>query len=200
MKFVYFDLGKVLLHFDHGIACRQMAQVAGVAVETVRAVVFESGLEDRYERGEISTQAFYIEFCERTGTQAPLDALLHAASSMFEPNQSSIDLVHELHRRGQPLGILSNTCEAHWQYVTHTWHFLRDCFPHTTLSFEVGCMKPDPDIYTAAARNANSAPGDVFFVDDRSENVAAARDAGFDAVLYQSADQLHRDLQKRGLL
>ena len=34
-KFIYFDLGNVLLRFDHELACRQMAAVAGTTPELV---------------------------------------------------------------------------------------------------------------------------------------------------------------------
>ena len=34
-RFLYFDLGNVLLHFDHVLAARQMAAIAGVAHERI---------------------------------------------------------------------------------------------------------------------------------------------------------------------
>ena len=35
-EFVYFDLGNVLLFFDHGIAARSMASLIGVEPETIK--------------------------------------------------------------------------------------------------------------------------------------------------------------------
>lgn len=200
IEFVYFDLGCVLLFFDHEIACRQMADVAGLETAVVRRVVFESGLEDQYERGEISTEQFYQEFCRRTQTSAPREALLEAASNIFTVNEPSVELAHRLHQSGRPLGGLSNTCEAHWDFVTSRWPFLTGWFRHWILSYEVGSMKPDAAIYAAAAARAGVEPEGVFFVDDRPDNVEGARRAGFDAVQYLSGQQLLRDLQERGLL
>ena len=65
LAFLYFDLGNVLLRFDHEIACQQMAKVAAVSADRVREIVFESGLELQYERGELSTDEFYEEFQNR---------------------------------------------------------------------------------------------------------------------------------------
>jgi putative hydrolase of the HAD superfamily len=62
-QFLYFDLGNVLLWFDHHLAARQMAAVAGVAEERVWRLVFEGELEQRYEAGEIGDREFYEIFC-----------------------------------------------------------------------------------------------------------------------------------------
>ena len=68
-RFLYFDLGNVLLFFDHRLACRQMGALAGVAEETVWQIVFESDLEMRYEAGDIDDREFYEIFCRETGTR-----------------------------------------------------------------------------------------------------------------------------------
>jgi HAD superfamily hydrolase (TIGR01509 family) len=60
-------------------------------------------------------------------------------------------------------------------------------------------MKPAEPIYAAASRLAQVAPERIFFVDDRSENVAGARDYGFQAVLYESAIQTANDLRRLGV-
>jgi FMN phosphatase YigB (HAD superfamily) len=46
---------------------------------------------------------------------------------------------------------------------------------------------------------AGSAPAEIFFVDDRADNVAAAREAGFDAVPYTDAQSLIETLAARGI-
>ena len=109
VRFVFFDLGRVLLHFDHAIACRQMAEVAGVAAATVRDIVFDSGLEDQYERGEITTIEFYAAFCRAAEVRPDRDALVHAAAAIFTPYAEVVQLLEPLGQR-VPMGILSNTC------------------------------------------------------------------------------------------
>jgi FMN phosphatase YigB (HAD superfamily) len=41
--------------------------------------------------------------------------------------------------------------------------------------------------------------GEIFFVDDRPENVTGALEAGLDAVLYTSPACLAADLRRRGI-
>jgi len=59
-EFIYFDLGKVLVEFSHDHMCSQMGELVGLDGKATRAVVFESGLSDRYETGEIDD----AQFCE----------------------------------------------------------------------------------------------------------------------------------------
>ena len=82
-KFIYFDLGNVLLFFDHPKAARQMAELAGMTQAEIWSIVFDSDLEMRYERGDIYSQAFYAEFCRRTGTEHDFASLKHAAAENF---------------------------------------------------------------------------------------------------------------------
>jgi HAD superfamily hydrolase (TIGR01509 family) len=199
-KFIYFDLGKVLLFFDHRVAARQMAAIAGITEQLAWQTVFESELENDYEAGKISSEDFHGHFCRVTQSQPDLELLLQAASDIFELNIAIVPLIVHLARARYPLGILSNTNEAHWRLVNDgRFRMIRDYFPVAALSFEIGVMKPDPRIYLSAAELAGVAPHEIFYTDDREENVAGALAAGYDAVLFQDARQLAADLRQRNL-
>lgn len=199
-RFLYFDLGNVLLHFDHHLACRQMAEVAGVPAEMVWDVVFAGDLELRYEAGEIGDREFYEIFCRRTETRPDYDALLLAGSQIFTPNVSIFPVVAGLVSAGCRLGILSNTCPGHWSYCAGGQYALLEWgFEVFALSYELGACKPSPKIYQGAAELAGESPGDIFFVDDVAGHVAGARQAGFDAVQYTTTSKLVDDLRRRGV-
>jgi putative hydrolase of the HAD superfamily len=199
-QFFYFDLGNVLLYFDHLRAARQMAEVAGLTEAEVWATVFDSDLEIRYERGDLDCQGFYREFCERTGARPDFEQLRLAAAAIFDVNESIVPLVRSLHRAEKPLGILSNTCAAHWDYcLDGRYAFLCECFTVHALSYKLGAMKPDPAIYVRAAELAGVPPQCIFFTDDRPENVAGALAAGYDAVLFEGAEKLREALEQRGV-
>jgi FMN phosphatase YigB (HAD superfamily) len=199
-RFFYFDLGNVLLHFEHSRSARQMAELAGCSYEVAWEAAFgRHALETEYESGRLTSHAFHARFCDITGTTSPREAFLEAASAIFTPVWGCIPLVAHLFNAGYPLGILSNTCEGHWEYCRRHYPFLNWYFPVTCLSFEVGAMKPDRQIYAAACAQAGLAPAEIFFVDDRADNVAAARAMGMDAVLFDTPRTLARDLYQRGV-
>lgn len=199
-QFIYFDLGNVLLTFDAQIACRQIAELTGLAPEHVRDIVFFSGLQQGYERGEVSSREFYDAFCAASHTQPDFDALHYASSAMFEINVPIIPIVAHLRAARYRLGILSNTCESHWQYVADgRYAVIREAFEVSVLSYHEQCCKPEAAIYQRAADLARVEPNRIFFVDDRPENVDGAVRAGFDAVLYQGPQHLAETLRSRGV-
>jgi glucose-1-phosphatase len=198
-KFLYFDLGNVLLHFDHHRAARQMATVSGIAPEVVWRAVFESDLQLRYERGAISTREFYEHYCAVTKSQPDYDALCYAAADIFTLNCDTGPIISALATAGYRIGILSNTCEVHWRHL-HDGHTQLDrSFELYALSYQLGSLKPETEIYLAAAKLAGVAPTEIFYCDDRPENVGGALKAGYDAVLYETPEKLHRELRERGL-
>lgn len=199
-QFVYFDFGNVLFTFDHRLAARQMAAVAGVDAERVWRIVFEGDLEHRYEAGQIGSDEFYEEFCRATGTRPDRDRLMFAAGAIFELNAPIVPVVAQLQSAGYRTGVLSNTCQCHWQYcIDGRFALLPGAFEQFILSYQVGAMKPDAAIYRAAIDAAGVRPEEIFFIDDRRENVDGALAAGIDAALYQSARQCAAELRRRGL-
>jgi glucose-1-phosphatase len=196
--FLYFDLGNVILHFDHRVAARQIAVLTGLPETRVWDVVFASGLELRYESGELDDCRFYEEFCRITGSSPDQAKWLLAGSEIFKLNTSIVPVLGALKAAGYRMGILSNTCPAHWSYCRR-YGVVRDGFDVYALSYEHGTCKPDPSIYAFAAELAGVKPEEIFYADDIPENVDAARRAGFDAVQHTSTPQLVEDLRSRGL-
>jgi HAD superfamily hydrolase (TIGR01509 family) len=119
---------------------------------------------------------------------------------MFSLNTPVVPIVAQLRAAGQRIGILSNTSPAHWEFVTDgRYTLLPGYFAVTALSYQLKALKPERAVYDAAAKLAGTKPRDIFFVDDRPENVEGARAAGFDAVQFTTATQLADDLRKRGI-
>ena len=206
--FIYFDLGNVLLTYDHHQATRQMAEVAGADEGQVWQTLFGSGLQRDYELGEMNSQRYYEIFCQRTKTLPDFVALLEAAN-VFTTNVTMVPLVAQLEAAGYRLGLLSNTNPSHWEYCanqnywgnSHGSRFgtIPAAFEITVLSYEVHLLKPDLEIYRLAAQRAEVSPEAIFFTDDLIENVEAARQVGFDAVLYTGTVELYRQLRQRGV-
>ncbi len=199
--YFYFDLGNVLCTFCHEQMCRQMAAVAGVPAELVRQEFLEIPRFFAFESGQITEEEFFQEFCERTGTRPDRQALEIATSDIFTLNRAVLPWLSRLADRGHRTGVLSNTNPWHWRWITAGRYaeILPGRFEQFVLSYEVGFLKPTRDIYEAAVQAAGVAAAEVFFVDDRPENVAAALEVGLDAVLFTTTDALADALSERGV-
>ena len=199
IKFVYFDLGNVLLNFSHQRMVDQVAAVAGVSGSLVQQHLFDNDLENRYETGELNSAEFHAEFCSLIKKECDLDDFLTACGDIFWLNEPTIPVVSQLAQLNIGLGILSNTCEAHWDFAMKRFPALQQLLPVCVTSYGAKSMKPDKKIYEVAVEKAGVLPSEIFFTDDKPENVQAAQAAGFEAVLFTTATQLLRDLAKRGV-
>ena len=190
-QFVYFDLGNVLLYFDHELAIRKMAKVAGIAAQQMRSIVLDGTLQNEYETGLISGVQFVSCISDSIGKELDAGDILQAASDMFVPNPHIIPVLEEIRNLGIPMGLLSNTCEAHWNWIGElAYPQVRGWFAPTILSFEVKSMKPDGHIYSEAQRQSGQNASGIFFTDDKLENVRAAKKAGWTAEVFVNADRL----------
>jgi putative hydrolase of the HAD superfamily len=198
-EFIYFDMGNVLVTFDESRAIRQMGDLAGLPEHQVREIVIDSGLQRRYHEGRVSSTEFYETFCQESGTRPDMAELEHAGSDMFELNVPIVPLVVHLYGAGYRLGILSNTCHSHWEFLRRRFRILRSYFDPVVLSHEVGSLKPEPPIYEAAIAQAGVAPERIFYLDDRPENVEAALALGIDAVQFTEVLPLAKQLSERGV-
>jgi FMN phosphatase YigB (HAD superfamily) len=119
---------------------------------------------------------------------------------MFTLHTPTLPLVAAAAQSGLRLGILSNTCAAHWEWIHRQgWGLFSGTFTVQALSYQLGYLKPEPEIYRAAADLAGLAPQELAFIDDRAENVAAARDAGWLAVQFHNPRQTAAELRSLGL-
>ena len=110
-----------------------------------------------------------------------------------------LPIVAQLRQAGYRLGILSNTCECHWQYCIEKYRFLTDYFQVHALSFRIGAVKPEAVVYRSAAELAGCRPEEMFFVDDIPGHVEGAKAVGIDAIVYSSAAQVAAELRSRRL-
>lgn len=195
-EFFLFDLGNVLVHFDHQLACQQLQALLGGDEQQIWEVLFERGLEREYESG-LPAEVFCQRLRDTFSSEATDRMLLEAHADIFTLSHSMVPLVNQLSAAGHALGILSNTCPSHWQHCCRKFRLVRTLFETTVLSFEVGSMKPDPAIFHTAIERVGVVPARILFVDDLPQNVEIARSMGFDAVLYSTMREFCRELMAR---
>jgi putative hydrolase of the HAD superfamily len=96
----------------------------------------------------------------------------------------------QLRANGIRVGILSNLPRPLGTRLRENREFMSH-FDHATLSFELGIVKPQREIYDDAVRGLSVEASEALFIDDRPENVEGARAAGLRADLYTSWEEFH---------
>lgn len=175
-----------------------MSELCSYAPEDIPKRIGSTDLVRRFECGQVPPEQFVEQLCGILGLEMEYGRFCEIWSSIFLPDTLIPESLLAGLRSRYRLLLLSNTNAIHFQMVRQNYPLLRH-FNDYVLSYEVGAMKPSARIYEEAIARAQCAPGECFFTDDIAEYVAAARQAGMDAVQFQSAAQLESELQQRGV-
>lgn len=185
VRAVVFDLGKVLVDFDYGIAAGKLAAQSALSAAEVRTALDQSPLLFRYEGAGMSTAEFFDEARRLIGFRGEFSEFAAAFADIFTEMPEMIGLQSELRARGVPTFILSNTNEIAVGHIRRRFPFFNG-FDGYVLSYEQAALKPHRKIYEATERLTGCGGGEILFLDDRPENVAAAATLGWQTICHQS--------------
>jgi FMN phosphatase YigB (HAD superfamily) len=195
-RFVAFDLGNVLLPFDHMKPCKALARLSGLSVSRIYESIFDGGLEQRFEAGELSGTQF-LAACELAlGVRLDAGTFPEIWSDIFEVDPGMERLLMELRSRVD-LCLVSNTNPWHYAYASDRFAVV-SVFPKRVLSYEIGCLKPDARVFAEVRKLVANDPHPIF-IDDLMPNVEAAAASGFRAIHFGSEDALRRELAGLGV-
>jgi putative hydrolase of the HAD superfamily len=190
---IIFDLGKVILDFDHRSITRRLSRISRVPESRIRDVIFGSDLESMYDRGGISTRAFYTRVVQSLDLAIPFEEFRRIWTRIFSPNEAVCSLIHSLKHRYR-LILLSNTNEMHFDHVFDLYDIVRQ-FDDYVLSYRVGERKPHPRVYAMALEKAGCSAESCIYIDDIECYVRAAREHGMQAIVFRDAQQLRGELK-----
>ncbi len=200
IKAVIFDLGRVLVDFDHAIAARRMAAYTDKKPDEIFDMFFDSGLTGSFEEGKLTPKEFFMQVMELLHCHLAYEQFLPIWNEIFflsDTNRAVYALASGLKRRFK-VALVSNINLLHFEYLKD--HFpVFDCFHYIVVSCEAGFRKPDPRIYEQALGLAGVLPQEAFYTDDRPELVAGAGRLGIRSSVFQSIPQLKNDLRTHGI-
>jgi glucose-1-phosphatase len=176
---VIFDLGRVLLTFDHERCYEALATLTRTSSALVRETI-ESEIRPRFDRGKMSIDEVHSLLEMRLGATLVREDFVRAWADVFEPIPGMISWLHSLHGRVR-LALLSNTDAIHLPWCVEQFGFFHN-FEQLFLSYEVGKAKPDPAIFHTALERLKLPPSACYYIDDIAEYANAARSVGMTAV------------------
>ena len=198
IKAFLFDLGNVLIRFDHRVAAQRIAAATGVTADQLYRLFFDSPLIVAHDEGRISTPALYEELKKAIGLQVPYEEFFMVWNSIFSEDVQTMNLVRDLVPQ-YPCFLISNTNRPHFEYCRKEYPILNK-FSGWVLSYEVGVLKPHPAIYHRALELARLPASQIFYVDDREDLIAAGADIGFQTHRFTGAETLKEELAAKGIL
>ncbi len=112
----------------------------------------------------------------------------------------NVSLLQELDQaRGRGLKLHLATVQEH-ERADFIWRTLglQKRFDAIHYAAELGWAKPEPEFYLEIERRSGFRPSEIFFIDDKIENVEAARGCGWGAAVWTGANTLEELLEKAG--
>jgi putative hydrolase of the HAD superfamily len=197
---VLFDYGMVLSSVPDELDWRALERVLGAEEKEFQAAYWK--YRDAYDRGALSAATYWNTVArdlEKSIDPEVLRALIDADTTVWtRPNTVMMEWATRLNRAGIKTGLLSNIGDAMEIGVLGRFPALME-FTHHTFSHRLGIAKPDADIYRYAVEGLGVPAGEILFVDDREENILAARTAGMVAVQYLEHGRFEAEMARLGL-
>jgi glucose-1-phosphatase len=199
IKVILFDIGGVIVRTVDPAPRERLAHCFGLNRKGIDELVFLNPVAQAAERGEAVEEAVW----EYVGKRLNLSALeMEDFQAAFWGGDcadvSLIELMAHLHRRYRT-GLLTNSwlrdpLPLFWRRFDVPEVKIRSAVDLAVSSAELGVQKPEAQIFNAVLDRFQVRAAETVFVDDFSRNVDAARDLGFQGILFESPTQMRRDL------
>ena len=197
---VLFDLGGVILNWNDSWFIQEVGDEFQLQQEKL-SKEFDKNLIE-ISTGRIDEKKFWYNIGKELESPKLMNLNVSLLYKIFRKrvslNNSVISLSRSLFQKGVDVGILSNTEHVTYSVVEDLVSLTH--FKHKFLSYKIGHVKPDPEIYKYVIYNIPFPKEELFFIDNLKPNVESARSAGIDSVQYFDYDELVKECHNRKLI
>jgi len=198
IRCVISDLGKVIIFFDNNIFFKKIANYSPFSKEEIRELTSSHfNLVESFDRGKMTPEAFYNQVVKILEARIDYDNFCSIYNDVFFLNPPVLRIMKKL-KKNYRLILLSNTDVMRFGFIKRKFPEAM-IFDEYVLSYEVGFMKPHPQIYKIALKKAGFGAKECIFIDDREENIEAAAKLGINGIHMGPLTDLEAVLKKMGL-
>ncbi len=182
MKAVIFDLGRVLVEYDHQRSMEALADCCACDAGVLRAHIGEFG--HALNVGEIDSHGLHDFFVEQAGCECDYAEFLCRFTAGIGRDDTALVYAVELQNRPETtVAVVSNTNDGHVHWLDEHLPELKD-LDLVVMSNEVGMAKPDASIYLLVLELIDLPPEQAIFIDDLPANVEAAEALGMTGIIH----------------
>lgn len=183
IKNIIFDLGGVLLNIDPMLTVKALTDMGVQDMMAVHQKLLNAAVYQRFDSGISSPAQFRDDIRENCGLPLSDEQVDEAWNALLlDFPATRVKMMQEL-TPNYHLFLLSNTNSIHFDTYTaafrETYHFeMTTLFERLFLSYELGCHKPDPEIFHKVLSLGKFNPEETLFIDDSKANAEAAAKSG----------------------
>jgi putative hydrolase of the HAD superfamily len=197
VSWVMFDYGGVVSHPPTQQDLAKLASVAGAGVPAFVDVYWE--WRGAYDLAELDVTGYWRQVGDSLGRsygEAEISELARLDCAAWMRLQAgTVALIEDLAAAGLPLALLSNAPDELAEAIRALPIASR--FGQLIFSCQLKLAKPDPRCYRTALARLGASAGEVIFIDDRAENVAAAAALGLMSVHFTSPERVRAAITER---
>lgn len=173
---ILYDIGKVLLDFDFETSLTTLLPTNHPDPRSALNQLLAK--KDEFEAGHIHPNDYIPWALETLKSNASDEQFILAWRNIFTPNQAMWDTVKKLASENHTLILFSNTNSLHCPWIFQQFPDF-SLFQGAILSYQVGTIKPRPDIYQHAISKFNLTPAETLYIDDLPQNIETGKKLGF---------------------
>jgi putative hydrolase of the HAD superfamily len=200
LRAVVFDYGMVPTGPQDAAAHAELVRLTGLPFHRFEELYWAD--RHAYDEGKLTGLQFWQKLVRDGGLTLPeaeIQRLNFLDGRMWSTvNERMVAWQSQLKKHGLLTGILSNMGDTVLEVLLATHSWIANFDVHV-WSYQLLIAKPDPAIYRHILANLGTQPEETLFLDDRLENIVAARDLGIQAIQFSNADALRQDLIAAGL-
>lgn len=198
-KAVVFDVGRVLIEWDLRHLFAKLIDDPD-ALDWFLANVVSEAWHHQADEGRNLAEMVAARKVKFPDFAPLIDAY---AARFLETIPGHVAGTHAIARRlaaaGVPIYGLTNFGSEFWAEFRPTQPIF-DLFDAIVVSGDEKCAKPVPRIYEIAEQRYAHAPGELYFIDDKAENIEAATARGWHGHVFRDAEGLECALLTANLL
>jgi len=201
IKAIIFDLGNVLVGFDHRIAVKKILRHTSKSTREIYDLFFDSPFTREFEKGGISCREFFVKVKDMLGLKIGYEEFLPIWNEIFFAKPEMEGFVASLNS-GRRLVLLSNVNQLHYEYLTAAFPYAFSLFSPDKIipSFRAGFIKPDKEIYDLAVSASGVCREELVYVDDRQDLIEAASGYGIPSIQFKGINQLKQEFINLGII
>ena len=193
LRAIFFDLGGVIVRTEYQASRERLAERLNMTYEDISKIVFEAETSRKASLGEISVKEHWLAVTRKL--RLPVAEAESIRTEFFAGDvidRDLLDFIRSLRPRYQT-GVISNAWGDLRDYVVK--HQFDDAFDTLIISAEIGMMKPQPEVYQLALKQAQVKANEAAFIDDTPRNVEAANALGMHGIVFRDPAQVKENLK-----
>lgn len=194
---IIFDIGNVLASFRWRDLFKDLGFTGEKFDRISAATVLHPTMWNEFDRSQMSDEEIIAKCIERAPEyESEIRLIFTQTELLVEEYAYSFDWINGLKEQGYKVYLLSNYGKTSFEAAKE--HGRLSFLPLVdggVISYEVQIVKPEPEIYKALLNKYNLKAEECVFLDDRRDNIEAAKAIGIYGIVVENGEQAQKALE-----